>query len=404
MLNITNMMYISYKKLESIIYSKQINDSIVYKDRNIKQHKTTRLIPLFKTFLLGGILTTCVYGQGKADDYMRASLENLFDNTSAFECDGNNRSAICTTPRYDTNVIGFSLKDFRYTVDYLDTRVIERVSGSLETTGFESEKSQFLPKAFECSDFTQVNDEKKQVNEQLLCTITSDYYSVWFRVKAKSTSPLLQTNNIMDFMQQTTAFLNKISKRLSNIDDKDKFQDEVNKISKTLSKIDTNIYSIEAIITKPELPQKIYEYLFADMLDNEQYMSEMRSERYNQLSRTLYNSGVGYIYGHAMGYVWGNDKIDERTKESLNRLLTAFRDSAMLDSNVRKVYIKLTNRTKLGFNLGNAFNRAMQKVQSLHNSRIKKEYAGRSINVFDGDFLNRYRIESGVMRAKNNIR
>lgn len=98
-----------------------------------------------------------------------------------------------------------------------------------------------------------------------------------------------------------------------------------------------------------------------------------------------------------MGYVWGNDAIDERTKESLNKLFVTLRDSAMLDSNIKTVYITLTNRTNKGFNLGRAYDKITQDVSF---DKLDKEKAGQALNLFNGDVFNRYRIEVGAARFK----
>ncbi len=134
------------------------------------------------------------------------------------------------------------------------------------------------------------------------------------------------------------------------------------------------------------------------MIDDSSEASDYANKRYNQLAHTLYNSGVGYIYGNAMGYVWGNDAIDERTKESLNKLFVTLRDSAMLDSNIKTVYITLTNRTNKGFNLGRAYDKITQDTNRFY--KLDKEQAGQTLNLFNGDVFNRYRIEVGAARFK----
>lgn len=334
-----------------------------------------------------------------ANFYIRTTINNMFDDTSDFECVGGSRAAECRVDSYEID--NATLNKFRYTVDYQDTRVIDRFSGELEYSS-PDRFNVFLPKKFVCADFTQVHSEKGEtnglVNEQFNCEIKAPYYDISFRIRSSSTSPLFKDKNVMSLLVGGTQFLNKIS-ALASINDEDAFKEEINKIAKVLNRVNTNIYGIEFSIKKPKLPEKVYEYLFADNLsldDNE----SIAEKRYTQATKTLYNAGVGYIYGTAMGYVIGNDTINDRTKEGLTSALSALRDSAMLDSNVNRVTIKLTNRTKEGFNAGRAFKVAAKKLNDFKNTAIKKENAGKAINVFDGDFLNRYTIEVGVYRLR----
>ena len=337
------------------------------------------------------------YGNTAAT-YIEKSMENMFEDTEYFECDGGRRSAICTSDKYDSN--DFSLRDFRYTVDYKDARVIERMSGKLEYDR-DDDFVAFLPKSFECADFTQVHSEANRVGEQLRCNIKGEYYDLYFRLRAKFTSPLFKDATTMSLMQQSSRFLNAISSDLMEIAKSNgtRNTDEiVARMTKTLNKIDTNLYGIEVVVKKPLLPQKVYEYLFADMLgddiDNESFNRE------NQLSKTLYNSGVGYVHGGAMGYVWGNDRLDLRTKQGLHALIVAFRDASMIDSNVRAVSIKLTNRTKDGVNLGDAFSAILDRAKKFKDAKLRKEHGGRALNSIDEDLIKRYTIEVGILRAR----
>ena len=209
-----------------------------------------------------------------------------------------------------------------------------------------------------------------------------------------------------ELMKQGSTIINEISNHIGNaIDDKDvssKTEAWLQDTVRLLSQIDVNLYGIDIAITKPNLPQKIYETLFADMIDEKDEMSSLQFGRYNQLSRTLYNSGVGYIYGNAIGYVWGNDSIDERTKQGLNSILIALRDSAMLDSNINTVSIKIVNRTAKHFNLGMVFEKIIAKIQhkNINTYFTQKESVGKAINVIDGSFLNRYRFEVETLKFR----
>lgn len=336
--------------------------------------------------------------------YILSSVNSVFDNVDDFECVGNNRAAECRVSNYDL-VQNVSLKNFRYTVDYKDARVIERISGNLKYNS-EGDVAVFFPKDFECLDFTEIHSDKKSINEQLSCKIKSQFYELDFRIRSVSKSQLFKNQDAMKFMLQTSEFLDKMSSVVgSKVNDGDEtyaYNQDFDNLVKTLSKINTNVYGLEISLKKPNLPQKMYEYLFADMLEleNDGEISQQEAKRYNQLSKTLYNSGVGYIYGSAMGYVIGNDKLDLRTKDGLLAALTALRDSAMLDSRVSRVTIKLTNRTKKGVNLGKAFKFTTEKLEQFNNTEIKKENAGKAVNVFSGDLLNRYRIEVGVYRFR----
>ncbi|MWV67031.1 hypothetical protein DCO58_04985 [Helicobacter saguini] len=338
-----------------------------------------------------------------ADFYIRTSINNIFDDTSDFECVGSTRAAECRVDRYEAGDI--ILSKFRYTVDYQDSRVIDRVSGNLSYNRTD-DLVVFLPTKFVCADFTQVygnaDDGNGVVNEQFNCDIKGQYYDVNFRIRSSSSSPLFKGQNAMSLLVGSTQFFNRLS-AIANVNDKEAFSEEIDRLTKILNKVNTNIYGVEISIKKPNLPQKVYEYLFADMLYADDELSDMEGKRYNQLSKTLYNTGVGYIYGSAMGYVLGNDSINSRTKEGLLSALTALRDSAMLDSNVSRVTIKLTNRTKEGFNAGKVFKTSTKKLEQFKNAEIKKENAGKAINVFDGDFLNRYTIEVGIYRLKDKI-
>lgn len=354
--------------------------------------------PLLRVFALSGILMSSAYAGGKADDYIRTSISSTFDNVNKFECEGGERSAICKIDRYDfQNADGFALRNYRYTVDYKDTRVIERASGDIEVPSNYDLKI-FVPKHFECSDFTQLHNEKQQINEQLVCAINSDTYKVQFRLRAKTHAPAFANVNAMSFLQKSTAFMDKAIKEIANTRDNKQLKEKMEGFKKLLNTIDVNIYGVDIAITKPNLPQKIYEYVFDDMLDDIDDATEHASSRASQLSRTLYNTAVGYIYGNAIGYVWGNDSIDSRTKESLNKLFTTLRDSAMLNSNIRTVYITITNRTNKGFNLGRAVDKITQKTASF--SQLNRDQVGKTLNLFDGEVFNRYRIEVGATRFK----
>ncbi len=356
------------------------------------------IMPISRIFVLGGILMSYAHAGGKADDYMRTSISNLFDNPSKFECDGSERSAICTIDRYElSGTDNFILRNYRYTLDYKDSRVIERVSGNIDTPSHYDLKF-FMPKHFECTDFTQIYNEKHQVNEQLVCTINSDTYRLWFRLRANAHASAFTNMDSMSLLQKSTTFLHNVAQQMSVADNKEKLADTMANIKDMLHTIDVNLYGIDIAITKPKLPQKIYEYMFADMIAESDDASVHAQDRYNQIAHTIYNSGVGYIYGNAMGYVWGNDTIDLRTKESLNKLFTTLRDSAMLDSNIRTIYITIVNRTNKGFNLGRAFNKITQEAESF--SKLDKEKAGQTLNLFNGDVFNRYRIEVEAARFK----
>lgn len=349
-------------------------------------------------FTLGGLLASSAYAGGKADDYMRVSISHMFDHVNKFECEGGDRTAICKTDRYEIgNTNGFVLRDYRYTLDYKDSRVIERVSGKIEVPNNYDLKP-FVPKSFQCSDFTQIHNDKKQVNEQLVCTIDSDSYKLNIRLRAKADSSLFANVDSMSLLQKSTAFWDKMLREAANTKDKKQLAERMDSFKDILSSIDVNLYGVDIAITKPQLPQRIYEHIFADMIDDSSEASDYANKRYNQLAHTLYNSGVGYIYGNAMGYVWGNDAIDERTKESLNKLFVTLRDSAMLDSNIKTVYITLTNRTNKGFNLGRAYDKITQDTNRFY--KLDKEQAGQTLNLFNGDVFNRYRIEVGAARFK----
>ena len=380
-------------------------NNMAFGDRNYTKILCfSSFVYLFKVLLLGACLSSLVYGHNKAEDYIKLSIHELFDNTLPFTCYGDNRSAICTASQYDAKDV--ILTNFRYTVDYKDSRTIERISSDIDLRGVDSSKKQFLPKYFECSDFTQIHNEKEQVNEQLSCSLISDTYVLRFRLRFASVSPLFKNKNTIELMKQGSTIINEISNHIGNaIDDKDvssKTEAWLQDTVRLLSQIDVNLYGIDIAITKPNLPQKIYETLFADMIDEKDEMSSLQFGRYNQLSRTLYNSGVGYIYGNAIGYVWGNDSIDERTKQGLNSILIALRDSAMLDSNINTVSIKIVNRTAKHFNLGMVFEKIIAKIQhkNINTYFTQKESVGKAINVIDGSFLNRYRFEVETLKFR----
>lgn len=336
--------------------------------------------------------------------YMVGVLGWVFDNTREFECDSDARSAECRVDEYYFD--NSTVRDFRYVMDYKDSRVIERISGKVE---YESDEySPFMPKEFECSSFGLYDRVKGILDEQFVCDLKGDYYNLDFKIKAKFESKDLFTNrNAMALMLQNSLYVDDIVlgnqdiyENLYNRQDDDDIVARVKKLNKTLSKINANVYSVEVNIKKPQLPEKMYEYLFADMIDDEKYMSKVQSRKYNQISRTFYNTGVGYIYGNAMGYVLGNDLLLDRTKEGLNKALVAMRDSAMLDSNVSRVHIKATNRTKEGVNLADLLNAMSMRLTQFNNTQLKKEHVGKAINAFDADILNRYRIEVGVYRFR----
>ena len=368
------------------------------KGKNLINHFTNgNMKYLLCAFTLSGLLVSSAYASGKADDFMRISISNMFDNVNKFECEGGDRSAICKIDRYelkDTN--GFVLRNYRYTVDYKDSRVIERMSGRIEAPNNYDLKV-FVPKYFECSDFTQIHNDKKQVNEQLVCMIDSDSYKLNIRLRAKASSSLFADIDSMSLLQKIAEFSDKVLKVTDK--DKDQLTEKMDDIKKILSNIDVNLYGVDIAITKPQLPQRIYEYIFADMVDDSSEAPDYLSKRYNQFAHMIYNSGVGYIYGNAIGYVWGNDEINERTKEELNKLFVTLRDSAMLDSNIKTVYITITNRTNKSFNLGRAYDKITQNASKFYKFN-EKESVGQTLDLFSGEVFNRYRIQVGATRLK----
>ena len=389
MLNFKGMVHFMQQK------AYRVNKSVSAQSTNCATTSKIGVKPLLRVFALSGILMSCAYAGGKADDYIRTSISSTFDNVNKFECEGGERSAICKIDRYELGFLkGFALRNYRYTVDYKDTRLIERISGNIEAPSNYDLKP-FVPKSFECSDFTQIHNEKQQVNEQLVCAVNSDTYKVHFRIRTKAHAPAFANVNTMSLIQKSVEFIDKAAKELASAKNKEQFDSKMDNIKKLLNTIDVNVYGVDIAITKPNLPQKIYEYMFDDMLDDMDNATERANNRATQLSRTLYNSGVGYIYGNVIGYVWGNDAIDSRTKESLNKLFTTLRDSAMLDSNIRTIYITITNRTDKGFKLGRALDKITQTTAILD-----KDQAGKMLNLFDGDVFNRYRIEVGATRFK----
>ncbi len=351
------------------------------------------LLSSFRIFALSGILMSYAYATtSNANEYIEASIAEMFDNTSNFECEGGKRSAECRVDRYEINDdMGLALRNYRYTVDYQTSRVIERISSNVEVAS-NYEYREFLPKHFECSDFTQIHNDKKQINEQLVCSFSGDLYRVWFRLRAKATSPLFSNIDSMGLMKKSTIVLNVLTKELTGSIG----MDEKSALTRVFKDFDVNLYGIDVYVTKPKLPQKIYEYMFGDIIDDE----KGGHNRLSQMSKTAYNSGVGYIYGNIMGYVWGNDTIDDRTKQSLNNLFVALRDSAMLDSDIRSVYINIVNRTKDGFNLGDVVATITDK-SALNVNNLDKHMAGKVLNLFSGDVLNRYRIEAQALKSKN---
>lgn len=385
MLNFKGMMHFMQQK------AYRINEGVLPQSTICTKTSKIGIKPLLRVFALSGILISSAYAGGKADDFIRTSISNTFDNPGKFECEGGERSAICKIDRYEfSNAEGFALKNYRYTVDYKDTRVIERASGNIEVPSNYDLKI-FVPKHFECSDFTQISNEKQQVKEQLVCAIDSDTYKVQFRLRAKTHTPAFADINAMSLLQKSTEFMDKALKEISDTKDSRQLASKIEDFKKQLNAIDVNIYGVDVAITKQNLVQKIYEHIFDNERDDAGYIAGNNSA--SQFSRTLYNSNIGYIYGYAMGYVWGNDTINARTKDSLNKLFTALRDFAMLDSNIRTIYITITNRTDKGFNLGNTVDKLAQKITSFS---LDREQAGETLNLFSGDAFNRYRIDVGV--------
>lgn len=351
--------------------------------------------PLLRVFALSGILMSCAHAGGKADDYIRTSISKTFDNVNKFECEGGERSAICKIDRYEfSNLDGFALRDYRYTVDYKDERVIERVSGNIEVP-YNYDLKVFAPKHFECSDFTQIHNDKQQVNEQLVCSLNSDTYRLKFRLRTKSYAPEFANINSMSLLTKGADFIDRVAKEISSARNINEFSIKADNLKRVLDSINVDVYGVDIALTKLNLPEKIYEHLFGYMDDEDDFASSS-SNIVPNLSRTLYNSRVGYVYGGMMGYVWGDDFIDFRTKESLNRLFTVLRDSAMLDSNIRSVYITITNRTNEGFNLGLITNKIMQVARC----QFDKNDVVEIMNLFNSSVLNRYRIDVGVGRFK----
>lgn len=350
---------------------------------------------LLCAFTLSGVLASSAYAGNTATDFMKTSMSKMFDYVNNFECEGGERSAICKIDRYEIGkTSGFVLRDYRYTVDYKDSRVIERMSAKVEAPRNHDLKA-FVPTYFECSDFTQIHNEKSQVNKQLVCMVSNDLYKLNIRLRSKATSSLFANVDSMSLLQKSATFWDKMLKEVIKARDEKQLTKNIRNI---LSDIDVNLYGIDIAITKPQLPQKIYEHIFADMIDYSNEASDYASERYNQQAHAIYNSGVGYIYGNIMGYVWGNDTIDDRTKESLNKLFVALRDSAMLDSNIKTIYITITNRTNKGFNLSRAYDKVTRDAEKLDQSG--RDVAGQVLDLFNGDVFNRYRIEVGVARFK----
>lgn len=368
-----------------------------------------------ETFFENDYLVSHTFDARPAEYYMAQSLEMLFDDTANFECAGNARSAECRAAQHEINDGNIILKNFRYTLDYKKERTIERITSDIvypNETYFGNDISWLLPTRLECADFTQFHGSESRINEQLVCTLKGQYAEVDFRIRAKSHSPLFKNMYAIRFLKESSFFLDKVLRRTDAFSgDKSELLAQLNEMSKkTLSKIDTNIYSIELNVKKPHLPQKVYEFLFdiddeLSEADNDALLeaSGLSDMQVRQITKGIYNSGVGYIYGAAMGYVLGNDNLSPRTKEGLTKALLAFRDSAMVGSNVSRVSVKFTNRTKEGVNLAEVFKAASDKLAKFDRApSIRKEHAGRAINTFDADVLNRYRIEVGVYRLKPN--
>ncbi len=392
MLNLKSMAHLIRQKVKD-----DVANNVMANINTINCKKQNKISSLLRVFALSGILVSCAYANGGADSYIRASIEEMFSDTSNFECVGGNRSAECRVDRYEiSSYNGLALQNYRYTVDYKESRVIERTSSNIEVNN-NYEYKELLPKYFECSDFTQLHNDKNQINEQLVCSIRGDLYTIWFRLRAKANSPLFEKLNTMELMKKSSIVLTLLTKEIKgSLSENEKFE-----VSKIFKDFNVDLYGIDIAITKPKLSQKIYEYMFADYMpyyDDE--LEDNNTTRYSQVSKTLYNSGVGYIYGRMMGYVWGNDSIDDRTKKSLNNLFVALRDSSMLDSNIRSVYITIVNRTKKGFNLGKAIE-TITNESVLDISRLNKHKAGNIINLFSGDIFNRYRIEAQALKSKN---
>lgn len=358
--------------------------------RDFKQKSGNKKLIFVKSMVLGGLLATSVNAKGLAEDYILISVRNMFGNTSSLQCEGNRRSAICTTASYDLKNYDITLKDFRYTVDYQDTRVIERFSGNLESLGMDETKKSFLPKHFECTDFTQIHSSMQQAGEQLVCMLHSDAYDLRFRLRAKAFSPLFKNQNAMSLMQKSFQVIDQATQQLNNTSRLGSDGD-LNSFIHLLNKIDINLYGIDIVISKSKLPQKIYKLLSP--------VSSYYYDGNSQMAQAFYNAGVGYIYGNMMGYVWGNDQIDERTKEGLNNMLMSLRDFAMLGTDIQTIAIKITNRTKEGFNLGRAFKKISTKLS--HARRLAdRDNAGKIINSFNGEIFNRYRIEVETYRPR----
>ena len=81
-------------------------------------------------------------------------------------------------------------------------------------------------------------------------------------------------------------------REVANTKDKKQLAERMDSFKDILSSIDVNLYGVDIAITKPQLPQRIYEHIFADMIDDSSEASDYANKRYNQLAHTLYNSGA----------------------------------------------------------------------------------------------------------------
>ncbi|RDU73736.1 hypothetical protein CQA66_00695 [Helicobacter aurati] len=332
-----------------------------------------KLVGVFIVLSMGFSMS---YAKGKAEDYIRYTIENTLTNSAQLECEGDNRSAICTTPSYSLEDIadGLMLRDLRYTVNYLDSRIIEHVNGKFAFSSDESDDKTtelFFPQSFECQEVTSLKTNKNIVHDYLSCQIMNNNlnYALKFRLHTSTTDTIDGKKTTL-----TKKLLTTLRGHFADlIDDRDSFAVPI--ILSFLQETGLTMHKLDVSLT--------FDYT---NLCNKANTNRLGSEECRDFYQYFDSMIVGRLYGFAIGSVYANDNLNKRTKDSLLKLLKNIKDSMLLipDSRVKTLIFSFTNRYKTGFTLL----RAIKELQQGTNDELL------------GAWLNNYRIESGVLHKR----